>query len=230
VNSKTTVALILPTLNEIEGLKHVVPHIDFSLFHEVIAIDGGSTDGTVEFLRGMNLKVVRQTRRGLQNAILQAVEIAKSDCVIEFSPDGNCKPEYLPQVVSRLQSGSDLVVVSRYLDNASSADDTVITAFGNWMFSRLMGFIGPYRPTDALTIYRGFRVAAFDWLEVRRYLVGPVFEPLITGLSSLHALRVSEMAGDEPSRIGGSTKMRVVYNGSCILYMIMRLIFRRVLK
>ena len=44
-----TIALLIPTLNEIEGLKAIAPHLDRSLVDDVVVIDGGSTDGTIEY-------------------------------------------------------------------------------------------------------------------------------------------------------------------------------------
>ena len=43
-------ALCLITWNEIDGVKHDVPLIDRSKFDQIYCIDGGSTDGTVEYL------------------------------------------------------------------------------------------------------------------------------------------------------------------------------------
>ena len=37
--------------------------------------------------------------------------------------------------------------------------------------------------------------------------------------------KIVEIAGDEPKRIGGEKKMRIIYNGFCILRMIKRAIF-----
>src|SRR5690348_626710 len=129
-----TIALLLPTLNELEGLKSTVPLIDRSLVDEIIVIDGGSTDGTVEYAMEMGLTVVSQLRPGLHYAIFDICHTITHDCVIEFSPDGNCMVEHLPELVSKLREGYDHVVVSRYLEDAVSHDDHLVTAFGNWLF------------------------------------------------------------------------------------------------
>ena len=41
-----TIALLLPTLNELQGLKATIPFIDRSLVDDIIVIDGGSCDCT----------------------------------------------------------------------------------------------------------------------------------------------------------------------------------------
>ena len=69
---------------------------------------------------------------------MEAISIIETDCVIEFSLDGNCLVEQLPMIVENLHRGDDLVVVSRYLPPAVSYDDTFVTAFGNKMFTFLL--------------------------------------------------------------------------------------------
>lgn len=226
---RRTIALLLPTLNELQGLKATVPFIDRSLVDEIIVIDGGSHDGTIEYALDMGLTVVSQLRRGLHYAIYDIVHVVDCDVVIEFSPDGNCKVDQLPELVSKLHEGHDMVVVSRYLAHAVSEDDHAILAFGNWLFSRLMRPLADFPVTDALNIYRGYSREIVLDPDFEFYMKGPVLEPLVTGMAALRGLSVAEIPGDEPLRIGGATKRSIVYNGSMILLMIMRLYLRRFL-
>lgn len=225
--SRATVALILPVFNELDGLRFVLPRIDFSLFDDVLVVDAGSTDGSWQYARSCGLRVMTQIRKGLMFGVLDAISTLDTDCVIEFSPDGNCIPEHLPGVVRLLREGYDLVVVSRYLPPARSHDDTWVTALGNWMFSRLFRHLGPHHVTDALNIYRGFRRSLLKSPDFDRLCIGPVLEPLTTGLANLQRLKYAEIPGDEPRRIGGESKMKIVYNGSCILLMATRLYLKK---
>jgi glycosyltransferase involved in cell wall biosynthesis len=224
---RRTIALLLPTLNELQGLKATIPVLDRSLFDQILVVDGGSIDGTIEYAFEMGLTVVSQLRPGLQHAIFDIGHVLDHDCVIEFSPDGNCMVEQLPELVAKLHEGYDHVVVSRYLEHAISHDDQLITAFGNWMFSRLMRPLAKFPVTDALNIYRGYRRDILLDPDLEFYLKGPVLEPLITGISALRGLRAAEIPGDEPLRIGGVSKRSIIYNGSLILWMIFRLYVRK---
>lgn len=217
-----TVTLLLPTLNEITGFEQIFPKIDCTLFDDILVVDGGSNDGTVEYALAQGLRVVTQLRKGLGPGVFDAVATIETDCVIEFSLDGNCLPDQLAPLVAKLREGYDLVVVSRYLPPAVSDDDTPLTRFGNWMFSKMIRYLGPYPITDSLNIYRGFRLSLYRLPEFSRFLYGPVFEPLTSALANVKRLRITEIPGDEPKRIGGVSKMSPLYNGSCILLMIVR--------
>ena len=51
------------TINEIEGMRHVMPRIDRTLVHEILLVDGGSTDGTLEFARENGVRIFEERGR-----------------------------------------------------------------------------------------------------------------------------------------------------------------------
>jgi len=225
-----TITLLLPTYNEIDGFKAIFPQIDRDLFDDILVVDGGSTDGTVEYALEHGLRVMTQLRKGLGPAVQDAVATIETDCVIEFSLDGNCMIEQLPELVQRLREGYDLVVVSRYKPPAKSYDDNSITALGNWMFTKMIRYLGKFPLTDSLTIYRGFDLKVVRFPEFDEFLYGPVYEPLVSAVANYRNVRIYEIPGDEPARIGGESKMSVLYNGSCISWMIVRMYILKLFK
>ena len=97
------ITLVIPTLNEIEGLKITIPRIDQSLFEEILVIDASSTDGTVEYIQNIkNIKLVTQKSSGLTGAMIEAINLVKTNYVIEFSPDNKCTPEELADIVTNI--------------------------------------------------------------------------------------------------------------------------------
>jgi len=225
-----TFALILPTFNEIDGMRWCVPKIDRSLFEEIILVDGGSTDGTFEYATQEGLTVLRQPGSGLTDAEEFAFANMSADVFLIFTPDGNSLPEVLPAVCEAMRRGYDMVIASRYIKGAKSEDDDHLTSFGNWMFTRTINILFNARYTDSLVAYRAITRDAILQMKLpemseprlRRYF--PRMNSWETG-SSIRAailkLKIAEIPGDEPKRIGGVRKMSVVKNGLGVLFQIL---------
>lgn len=60
--------LLALTLNERQGVEAVLPLIDRSAFHQIFVVDGGSTDGTIEWCREHGFEVYVQQRPGIRFA------------------------------------------------------------------------------------------------------------------------------------------------------------------
>ena len=112
-------------------MKAVMPHVKKQWVDEILVLDGGSTDGTVEYAKSKGYRVVMQKSKGITNAYREGIEIAKGDYIIAFSPDGNSLPEAIPQLVKKIKEGYDMVIASRYARGAKSVDDDPVTAMGN---------------------------------------------------------------------------------------------------
>ena len=80
-------ALIVLTLNEIDGVKNILPKIDQKLVNEILVVDGGSTDGTIEHVKKLGFKIIIQSIKGHGGAILTGIQNTKSDKIVLFGPD-----------------------------------------------------------------------------------------------------------------------------------------------
>lgn len=211
------ITLFVPVRNEITGLRAIMPKVDPAWVDEILVVDGASTDGSAEYARAQGWRVVPQRSRGIGGAYWECLEAAAGEGIIAFSPDGNSLPELIPVLAGRLRAGCDMVIASRYLAGAKSDDDDAVTAFGNWMFTKLANglFGGSY--TDSLVMLRGFRRELPRELGVRRTDL-PVFEYALCIRCARAGRAVAEVPGDEPQRIGDVRKMRPLYNGSALLW------------
>jgi len=219
----TKFSLVLPTMNEVEGLKATLPLIDRSLFHEIILVDGGSTDGTLEFARQQNLHIVMQPGKCLFDAQEEAYRVFTGDVYVEFTPDGNSLPDRLGPLIEKMKEGHDMVIVSRYLAGAKSEDDDFLTALGNWLFTAAVRLLFRTRITDSLVAYRAFTREAIErmrlmtqtqecWLK-RKFIYLNSWELGSSARAGRVRLRVAEIPGDEPKRIGGVRKLSIIKNG-----------------
>ena len=88
---------------------------------------------------------------------MEALPLIRGDVVLTFSPDGNSLPHLIPAIIAKMAQGYDMVIASRYLAPAKSADDDILTAFGNWFFTKTVNFLHGGKYTDAMVIFRAFR-------------------------------------------------------------------------
>jgi len=215
---KTT--LIACTLNEIEAVQIVLPQIKTDWVDEILIVDGGSTDGTVEWCRANGYKVLAQAGRGYGAGIRQAVDVAAGDVIIEFPPDGNSMASKIQPLLAKVTEGYDLVIVSRYREGARSLDDDFMTGIGNWMFTRLTNLIYGTSYTDVLVGFRAYRKDAFKTLQLDEDGLSFPYQEVIR--FARKGYRITEIPGDEPPRIGGQRKMRILGTGLEILGVMIR--------
>ena len=219
---KTT--LLALTFNEIEGMKIIMPRIKAGVVDEIIIVDGGSKDGTIEWAREAGYKVIVQKTPGLGAAYVEGLEEATGDVIITFSPDGNSVPEYLPDLINKINEGYELVTVSRYLDWATSEDDDHITAFGNWLFTKIYNLLFGQKLTDYLVMYRAFKISIIKNLKVEHKAIS--WQSQMMCRAARAGLKLGEIPGNEPARIGGIRKMNPIRNGLAELTMLLREFFR----
>lgn len=205
----------MPTLNEVDGMKIIMPQIKRGWVDQTIILDGGSTDGTLEYARKMGYQVVVQKKPGLMNAYRESLDYITGDIIITFSPDGNSIPQLLPDLVAKMKEGYDTVIVSRYKDGAKSYDDTWLTALGNWVFTALINLLFGGKYTDAMGIYRAYRKDLIKELHLGKdykYSVERLFgdmiswEPQLSMRCAKRKKKIGEIPGDEPGRVGGKGK------------------------
>ena len=229
------VTLLVPTLNEIDGMKTVMPLVKKEWVHQILIVDGQSTDGTIEYAKEHGYEIVIQKKKGMRNAYMEAWPHITGDVVLTFSPDGNSIPELIPDCIAKMKEGFDMVIVSRYVGDAKSYDDDVITAFGNWLFSTLISLLHGHRYADAMVIYRAYsKQLIYDLdldkdssytFEEKLFGTNISWEPLLSIRAAKRNLKIAEIPGDEPAREGGDRKLQVLRWGAAYMFQVFREIF-----
>ena len=218
------VTILALTLNEIVGVKEILPKIKKEWYDRLIVLDGGSTDGTIEWAQSNGYETFVQKRRGIRFAYLDVLPILYEGIILTLSPDGNCDPEKIPLILDKMCEGYDLVIGSRYLGSASSQDDDLITGFGNWLFTGTVNLLYRAKFTDAMVIYRAFPLKLVYELKLEKeesyILVEKLFstiiswEPLMSIRAAREGKRIAEIPAGEPARIGGVRKLQILRWGA----------------
>ncbi len=229
------VTLLIPTLNEIDGMKTIMPQIKKEWYDQLLIVDGQSTDGTIEYAKKMGYPVIIQQKKGMRHAYMEAWPHISGDIVLTFSPDGNSIPELIPACIAKMKEGYDMVIVSRYAQGAKSYDDDAVTGFGNKLFTGLINLLHGGHYTDAMVIYRAYRrnlIYELDLdknssyeLEERLFGTRISWEPLLSIRAAKRKLKLADIPGDEPARTGGERKLQVLRWGAAYMFEIIREVF-----
>lgn len=226
------VTLVVPTLNEIDGMKAIMPRVGKNWYDQLIILDGGSVDGTIEYAKEQGYFVYVQKKPGFRHGYTEILPHITGDVVLTFSPDGNSIPELIPAVIEKMKEGHDMVIASRYFNGAKSYDDDFITAFGNGLFTKTVNVLHGGKYTDAMVIFRAYKTKLIYDLELHKdegyrtaeklFNTKISWEPLLSVRAAKRKLRIAEIPGDEPPRIGGERKLKVLKWGAAYYFQFIR--------
>jgi len=213
-------------------MKAIMPRVKREWVDQILVMDGASTDGTIEWAREQGYEVYVQKRPGFRQGYNEVWPLIRGDIVITFSPDGNSIPELIPPLIDKMREGFDMVIASRYLPPAKSADDDPVTAFGNWLFTKTVNLLHHGRYTDAMVIFRAYRKQLAYDLELdqdkwhrtpeKLFRTRISWEPLLSARAARRRLRIAEIPGDEPPRIGGKRKLKILKWGAAYYFQFIR--------
>ena len=201
-------ALVLLSFDEREALDRLLPRLPRDRFDRVLAIDAGSTDGTLALYRQHGIPVHLQSARGRGNAFQLAERVAGTDRIVFFSTDGNEDPADLPRMLHYLDEGYDLVIAGRFVLPGAASDDSDdplwVRKLGNIAYSLIVRLCWRSGVWDSINGYRALRVEAMR----RMRLDAPLHE--IELQSTIRAaklgLRIKEFPTREQPRLGGVRK------------------------
>ncbi len=166
------ISLILITWNELEGCKHDIPLIDRSKFDEIFCIDGGSTDGTVEYLTEQGIPVFRQSAKGLNQACKDGCNHCTTDAFVFYHPKGTIPVEDTYKFRDYYEQGYEFVVGSRMMKGAHNEEDNKFFKPRKWfviglgLLAKILFKREGNTVWDTLHGFRGMTVDAFKRCDI----------------------------------------------------------------
>lgn len=228
--NRLKISLCLLVWNELEGCRIDLPELPRDDFHEIYAIDGGSSDGTVEYLLSEGIPVYMQAKRGLNAAYHSAVEHCTGDAIVVFFPKGTIDPATVLEFRTFLESGADLVIASRKIKGARNEEDDKFLKVRKWGVLGLAAFISilwrreGYFIRDVLHGYKGFTLKSFHGMDLSDHGLSIDLEMAVR--SYRMRLKRAEFAVKEMPRPFGETRFKILPTGMKLLRYLGTEIFR----
>lgn len=143
------VSAVIPVYNEEASVRPTIDEL-IEVFElqdidwEIIAVDDGSTDHSVEVLRSLSardsrVKIVSlRTNYGQTAAMAAGIEIASGTVIITLDADGQNDPSQVPRMLQMINDGSDFVAGWRKA-RQDSFSRRIPSRVANWLIARATG-------------------------------------------------------------------------------------------
>ncbi len=201
-------AVVITTLNEIDGVKELLPKIKKEWAEEWLVVDGNSNDGTVDEVKKLGFNIALQKKKGHGDAVSRGVSDTKSDFILYWGPDGNHELQEIPTLIGKIKEGFDQVIISRFGKTSVNLDAGSMDTFGNKMFTFLINVFFGGRLTDALNLSRIITRKSMLQLKFDAEGLDSTTQMSIRALKQKH--KIIAISGNEGKRIGGKRKMEPI--------------------
>ena len=227
-----TVSVVVPTRNEARNLEVVLPAIAAvrPAVHEIIVVDGNSTDGSLEVARRVlpSVRTITQTRMGKGNAMACGFAAVTGDVVVMFDADGSADPAEIPAFVAALVAGADFAKGSRFTAGGGSDDITLLRKTGNFGLNGVANALFGTSYTDLCYGYNAFWADVLPLLDLppvdapapaEGMLWGDGFEieTVLNCRIAAARLKITEVPSMERQRMFGETNLRTFVDGTRVL-------------
>jgi len=214
--AQARVSVVIPALNEEATIADVVRAVPRQIASDVIVVDNGSDDRTVERAREAGARVVQESRRGYGSACYAGVRALAADCeiVVFIDGDGSEYPELMGKLVEPILEGThDFVLGSRLRGRREPGSMSFAQVFAGRLIGLLLRALYGIHYTD-MGPFRAIRRDALLGLALRELTYG---RPLKMQMRAARTrLRILEVPVDYRRRTGGKSKISGTIRGTIL--------------
>jgi glycosyltransferase involved in cell wall biosynthesis len=162
------VTVVIPTLNESGNITEVIDTVEKELRYpyEIIIVDGGSTDGTLNIVKHRNCKLIIETRRGYGIALRLGMEQAKGNIIVMVDGDGTYELKHINIILNRLiNKDAELCLATRMYDPNKAMG--MMNFVGNKVITFCFNMLYKQNLSDSQSGYRAISKTAFNEIEFK---------------------------------------------------------------
>ncbi len=147
-DANDSVTIVIPTLNEREAIGLVIDEFRSLGYRNIIVVDGGSTDGTVEIAKSKGVRVLQQEGKGKAAAIATAIRHVETPYILVVDGDYTYPARFLRDMLRAMEREQcDEVIGARLYGEGH----TPVFRFGNYVLTKLFNFLFGTRLRDVLS-------------------------------------------------------------------------------
>lgn len=206
--SRKKIAVVVPVYNEAKNIRGTVEEIRATCARwDIVAVDDGSTDGSLELLSDLPVTVISHAvnlgygaavQTGLVYAVREGYEI-----VVLMDADGQHMPSDIPRLLSALDAGADIVIGSRLLGKTATYTIPLARRVGITFFSALAKMLGGKKVHDVTSGFQAMRRNVAEYLAEQYPVDFPDAEVIIS--LGLKKFRLAEVPAAFRMRVHGGS-------------------------
>jgi glycosyltransferase involved in cell wall biosynthesis len=211
-----TVSVVVPTLNEAANLAHVFAVIPADV-HEILVVDGHSTDDTVAVARLLrpDVRIVLQNGKGKGNALACGFAASTGEIIVMMDADGSTNPREIPAFVQTLMDGADFAKGTRFGHGGGSSDITWHRDIGNKVLNGIVNVLFGTEYTDLCYGYNAFWARCLKHMQID--CDGFEVETLMNVRIARSGMKIQEVGSHELERMYGESKLHPTRDGLRVL-------------
>ena len=224
INTNFKICFVLPTYNEEENIENIIQQIlkeeknQSKHTFSILVVDDNSTDETQAIVQryiSLNSKIhlVTGQKKGLGDAYKRGFKFAlndlKADVIFQMDSDGQHDASLIPDFVSYIEEGKDVVIGSRFVDGGTTPDFSFSRLLMSKVGNLLVRYVGGITQVkDCTSGYRAIRASYlkeldFSYLSTRGYS----FQSSLICDLAWRGADISEIPIEFSSRQGGDSKL-----------------------
>jgi glycosyltransferase involved in cell wall biosynthesis len=209
------IVAVIPVWNEQGAIGNTLARLPRGVVDHAIAVDGGSTDGTVAEAQAHGAEVIVEHRRGYGRACLTGAERAAAlgaEIALFMDGDGADAVEYAAEIVNPLLRGSaDFVLATRTRGKREKGSMGAHQVLAGELIGLAVGVFAGKRYSD-MCAFRAIRVADLHNLAMREMTYGWNLEMQIRAPRA--GLRTIEVPLPYYRRVAGESKVAGNFKGT----------------
>ena len=218
--------LLIPAKYESESLPVFLKELKDYNYKKLVVLEQSDLK-TIDSIRQFeNVEILHQKQTGYGNALIEGVNHIKTELFCIINADGSMNPNELSGMLSKIYNNEyDIVFGSRYMKNAGSDDDDLVTSVGNFIFTLIGKVFFNLKISDILYTYVLGKTKLVQDLNLKFGDFKYCIELPIKAKRKNY--KCSPYPCYERSRIGGKKKVNPIFDGFKILAGMISLFFKK---
>ncbi len=219
---KKKACVVVPTYNEAENIRLLLESLETAFTRvsgydmDIVVADDRSPDGTADIAAEVgkkynNIHVIPGERKGMGAAYIRAFSgiIDSYDVFITMDADFSHPPEMIPELLTAIDAGCDVVIGSRYIAGGGAPDWPVQRQFISYTANAMARMVaGLYHIHDCTSNYRAIKTSVLKNVSFQHVSSGYGFVTTTLWAYVQEKAHVCEIPLIFYDRTKGETKLR----------------------